>query len=98
MEQQIWKFPITKSESSTIEIEMPKGADVLTAQAQKTLPCIWAIVDPEAPKETRYFQLIFTGKSMPEFEEGKQRMYISSFQSDNGLIVYHLFEILDSIK
>lgn len=87
MKQQIWKFPITPENTT---IEMPKGSEILTIQTQKETPCIWALVDPNAEKVTRIFEMYGTGHEIDK----KERMYINSFQLYGGGLVFHLFELL----
>ena len=83
----IWKFPLESQEYS--EIEMPHGAEVLAAQVQNKTICLWATVDPEAPKQPRMFQICGTGISMLEHVE---RNYIATVQI--GPYVFHIFEVL----
>jgi hypothetical protein len=83
----IWKFPLKLREYN--EVEMPKGAEVLTAQVQGETICVWAGVDPEAPTEPRMFQISGTGTTMHEHQE---RKYIGTVQ--RGRYVFHVFEVL----
>jgi hypothetical protein len=59
MKKVIWKFELEPTDNQ--EIEMPKGAEILTAQNQVGIPCLWALVDPTAEKETRTFEVVGTG-------------------------------------
>ena len=81
--KQIWKFPIDVGPQ---EIKMPKGADVLTVQMQGNTPCLWALVDIEAEKELRVFNLVGTGHICRSLKDN----YIGTFQM--GPLVWHLFE------
>lgn len=83
MKQIIWKYPFQIEDR--FEIEMPEGAQVLTAQMQGSTPCLWALVNPEAPKTIRKFFVYGTGHEIGE--EGIA--YIGSVQS-NGF-VWHVF-------
>lgn len=81
--KQVWKFSLP--ESGDDAIKMPEGAKILTAQMQNGQACMWAEVDPEAPKVTRWFFVIGTGH-----DYGRRLEYISTFQSPP--FVWHLFE------
>lgn len=55
----IFKYPIPIEDHFTLEL--PKDAKILTVQVQREMPQLWAVVDPEAEKETRHFRLSGTG-------------------------------------
>lgn len=80
----IWKWAV--QEETTID--MPVGAKVLTVQAQCGLPQLWALVDPDAKRETRTFTVYGTGHDMPD-EPGQ---YVGTFQQCEGKFVFHVFE------
>jgi len=71
------------------EIQMPKNTQILTFQSQYDIPCIWALVDPEQPIESRKFRIAGTGHEI----KGKALEYIGTCQMMNGTLVWHLFEI-----
>jgi hypothetical protein len=81
----IWKW--TLGESTVIE--MPRDAKILTVQEQHGRPQLWALVDTDAPKVHRVFNIHRTGEPMP-IEPGH---YIGTFQLDNGACVFHVFEM-----
>jgi len=83
----IWKFPIPVA--SPVRIEMPKNAQILTVQRQDELACIWALVNPNAETEARYFEIHGTGNPMHE-DMGVERKYIGTFQQPP--FVWHVFE------
>lgn len=88
MKKQIWKYEISPGKHS---IEMPIGAEILTIQTQKQVPCIWALVNPENKKELRHFEIYGTGHDI-HLDMGIQRKYINTFQMWEGNLVLHLFE------
>jgi len=92
MSKSIWKFELKIDTDFTIE--MPKGASVLSAQAQKETICIWAIVDTEAEKEKRTFEVYGTGHDLPSDIE-KDRMLIGTVQLMGGALIFHVFEKLN---
>ena len=63
----IWKFPLTYR--NRFSLSMPVGAEVISAglDPQGAL-CIWAIVDPDASKESREVRIIGTGGQVPSSE------------------------------
>jgi len=91
---QIFKYQIKVQD--VVEIEMPQGASVLTVQAQYGVPCIWAIVDPEQPLETRHFRIFGTGQ--PIEIESALNCYINTFQLLDGQFIGHLFELRIPIR
>jgi hypothetical protein len=85
----IWKFPLALV--SPYQITMPKGAEILTVQRQGDAACIWAIVDPNADRERRVFEVFGTGQPMHD-GIGVEREYVNTFQQ--GPYVWHVFERL----
>ena len=83
-ERTIWKFHLADK-----DIPMPLDAEVCAFQFQASVPCIWAIVDPSAPKVIRRFEIFGTGRQIPEPEEC---CYVGTAQE--GPFVWHLFELL----
>jgi hypothetical protein len=87
MKKSIWKFVLETTD--TQQIEMPEGAEILTIQTQNEHPCIWALVDPAAPKRKVTFEILGTGHIIYD----KERKYIGTYQLDNGSLVFHCFLI-----
>lgn len=87
--QSIWKFPFKTDDS--IQIDMPKGAEVLTVQTQNEQPCFWALVSTKAPLETRNFAIFLTGFNVPTHLKMK---YIGTYQLNGGMLIFHVFELL----
>lgn len=91
--KRIFKYPIQVDDYQVIE--MNKGAVILTVQTQREKPCIWAIVDPDAPLEPRRLRLAGTGHPIDEpLEEMK---YIGTFQLGGGAFIGHLFEQVNEL-
>lgn len=88
MKKQIWKFNL--SVQSNFEIEMPKGAEIISVQSQNGSGVMWAICDTSAEKETRTFGIYGTGHNMPA--DGLK--YVGTYQEAGGALVWHLFEKL----
>lgn len=60
----IFKYRVPFMEVS--QVEMPKGAKVIRVDGLDGAIWAWAIVDTDAPLETRTFHLFKTGGEMPE--------------------------------
>ncbi len=84
----IWKFDLEAKPEQ--QIEMPIGAEILSMQMQGDQARLWALVEPEAKKETRTFEVIGTGQLIPD----EDRIFIGTYQVFNGDLVFHVFEKL----
>ena len=89
MPEKIYKYELEVTNVQTID--MPVGAKILCIQLQNFMPCIWALVDPDMPKERRTIEIFGTGHDVPDKGE---RKYIGTYQLMNGALVYHCFELL----
>jgi len=59
----IWKFPLAIAGAQTVC--MPAGAKILSVHMQDGVPCVWAIVDPDAPQRAVTFRMFGTGHGLP---------------------------------
>lgn len=96
----IFKYPLPMEVAGLVaqwnlrsEIELPAGAEILSVQAQNNTPVLWALVDPEAPKEKRKLVLLNTGGEMPT--DVSFHRFLGTFQLNGGGLVFHLFEDTD---
>lgn len=90
----IWKYELAVEDR--IELEMPRGAELLTVQTQAGRPRLWALVDPIEPHETRRFRLYGTGHAVsdpPRTTTEPSQVYVGTFQVFQGEGVFHLFEV-----
>ena len=87
MSKKIWKFTFPVTNRS--DIPMPKGAKLLSVQRQDGDICVWALVDPVAPTETRRFAVYGTGQLVPD-DPGA---YVGTVQQLDGRLVWHVFEV-----
>lgn len=71
------------------DIELPEDAEILTVQNQNEKICLWAMLDPAAPKIHRTFAVFGTGWRITT--NAKLR-YIGTVQLDGGALVSHVFE------
>ena len=88
----IWKYPLDWIGEQYIN--MPAGAEILTAQTQGADLCLWALVNPEEPWLGRHLRLIGTGQPVTN---ASGLRYISTVQiahAGDPAFVFHLFEVL----
>lgn len=85
---QIWKYPLNALVQPT-RVSIPKSAEILCVQIQHNQPVIWAKVETYSERETRFFWIFGTGHTIPSKLELK---YISTFQLEDGALVFHVFE------
>jgi len=90
MEKESRIFKYTFDVNDLIEIEMPLNAIILSVQTQRGIPCIWAIVNPNAPLERR--ELVCIGTGHPINIDIYKYKYIGTFQLFDGDMICHLFE------
>ena len=64
MAKAIWKYELEMEELS--QVEMPRGARVLSTHDGHLGIFIWALVDPDAEREKRGFHIVGTGHLVPE--------------------------------
>lgn len=77
-----------------LKLEMPHGAKILSLQAQRNLPCLWALVDAGHAPTTRYFYVAHTG--VPFGPEGLE--HVGTVQLDGGDRALHVFEIVGECR
>ena len=81
----IYKYKI---EPEKTKLELPRGAEILSAHTKGDNAWIWALVDPDQPTSTRLIAAYATGySSVPAGAK-----FINTIHFDNGL-VFHVFEI-----
>lgn len=81
----VWKFPLRRWSAF---IDMPGGARILSAGEQDGELCVWALCDPDAPKESRYIAAINTGQRMPP-PAGE---FVATVRMMGSGTVWHVFE------
>ena len=92
MTKKIFKYEVEIKENC--KIDLPKGAEILTVQAQRERCYIWAMVDPNEKKtEQRTFETFGTGQNISCTRHDK-RKHIGTYQLSGGALVFHLFERL----
>lgn len=84
----VWKFPLEVTDH--VDVVMPVGAKLLNVEGQGEKGCVWALVDPDAPREVRRLRIAGTGHVLTAEETEK---YIGSFQLLHGALVFHVFDL-----
>jgi hypothetical protein len=86
--KKIFKYPLEITDTQFIEL--PLGAEILTAQLQGNQLCLWAMVNtsPNAITKNRRIEIIGTGNPTPIGD----LKYISTFQIMDGSLIFHVFE------
>jgi hypothetical protein len=83
----IWKFSLQITDHQYVE--MPSGARILCVQTQRDFPCLWVLVDPDAPRGRRGIGISGTGHPCLHDSDG----YIGTVQLDAGALVFHVFDL-----
>jgi hypothetical protein len=87
----IWKYPwptVNCGPGLEAGLNMPEGAEILTAREQGDDICIWARVDPYRAIVKRHFVLCGTGHPTP----GPEATYVGTGLLYGGRLVLHVFE------
>ena len=80
----VWKSVLEIKDVQSLDI--PHGAEFLSAQIQQGNLCVWYRCDPAETKVKRYFSIVGTGNDCPPDWE-----YISTFQIFQGDLIFHVF-------
>jgi hypothetical protein len=88
----IWKFPFQVGDE--FSILMPRGAHLLSVAMQGDQPCVWALVNSEAPKVPVRFRLYGTGHPVDGRDISR---FVGTFQMHGGGLVFHLFTAKEPI-
>ena len=81
----IWKFGLEVTGRQSVT--MPADAEILSVQVQAGVPCLWALVSPDAPGVPRTVDTYGTGHPV----DGNPGRYIGTYQLSNGGLVFHVF-------
>lgn len=85
----VYKYPLDSYGATSVEL--PAGAVILSVQPQRGAPCLWALVDPAAPTESRELYVAGTGHDLPG-AAGDWR-FVGTFQTGGEMFVFHVFEV-----
>jgi hypothetical protein len=87
----IWKYILRVDDRFTLKLH--HGDCLLTVQTQHNKPYIWVETNPEAPEIEQEFLTFGTGYEIPKTD--LQPEYIGTYQLEQGLLVYHVYAILN---
>lgn len=90
--RKVWKYPVPLDDHFTVDL--PTGAQVIAVEPQLSAVqfaelSMWALVDPDASRETRTFRFVGTGHPITG-----NVVHISTFQIGIPVFVGHVFEVL----
>ena len=89
----VWKFPLEYSEE-IIELQLPEQARIIHTDHNNGKPCLWALVKPNNPLETRKFRILGTGQECT-LKDSAQLIYIGTLKGLGGGLFVHIFEQTD---
>ena len=81
----IWKFQLQVEDVQYIN--MPKGATFLSVGTQYEIPCVWAMVDPDAERVMVPVHTMTTGSQ----DEVEGLRFLGTYQLLSGQFVGHVF-------
>lgn len=85
----VFKYPVSIDDYFTLKL--PRHAEILHVAEQHGKFQLSALVDPDAPVETRRFR--FAGTGHPINESPEKIYFICTVMSDGGSLVFHFFEV-----
>lgn len=87
MSKQVFKYALEVTDSQ--KVNLPVGAEILTAQMQGEVLCLWALVDSNFAHLTSGRVIRIYGTGHPIHDEGR---YVATFQMNGGALIFHVFE------
>lgn len=83
----IWKFTLQPDVS---KVDMPGGAQPLHVGCQGEVFMLWAQVDPTAPVDPRWFNVVGTGHP---FDPDTVKAYVGTIHYPYGGLIFHVLEV-----
>ena len=83
--QEIWKWQLEITGEQTISV--PTGAVFLCVQFQRGALCVWALVQPDYPREDVTVSVVGTGHAV----SANTGPYLGTAQQVGGRLVWHVF-------
>ena len=88
--KKIWKWQLEIAD--VVELDTPDNWQVLHVEVQHEVPCIWALIDPDAPSVKRKIRVCGTGHPI----DGSAKLKpLGSFFLSGGDFVFHVFEEIE---
>lgn len=86
--KKVYKYSIPVS--NEFEIDLSKGAEILSFQCQHGMPFIWVLINPDAVSYPRRFWLVDTGQTISDI--ANKLRYVGTAQMRDGNVIKRLFE------
>lgn len=83
MNRVVWKYEVTQ----TVVVAMPAGAQIVGVDLIQGVVYAWALVDPDAPKESRKLRHFMTGEPIPP-----GWTHVGMFTTPDRFYIGHVFE------
>ena len=87
--RRVYKYPVPVADE--FDLTLPQGAEILHVAVQNYRPQLWALVDPDAPREERRFEVRGTGGPVDDYLH-----HLGTFLLADDTFVGHLFERVGS--
>lgn len=87
----IWKFPLVITDLQTVRLRV--GAQLLGVYLQHNTPCLWAILDPDAPERDVNIRCRGTGHVFDD--HGGFPHHLGTVVMNAGTLVFHFFSAYD---
>jgi hypothetical protein len=84
--QTIWKYEIQTADRQSVS--MPENAIPLAVDTQYGRPCLWALVEPDEPREQVTVEVFGTGHPI---QPRPDRRYVGTYQLQGGSLIFHVF-------
>lgn len=85
----IFKYKLLPGEP----VQMPAGAQVISAHEQTGDICVWALVpNPGTKLEPRNFLVVGTGHEIPRPMRDWSHRFVGTVLLEGGTLVFHVFE------
>ena len=84
--QRIFKYPLVVMDVQVVH--MPAGAVILSVDVQRDVPCLWALVNPDAVTSLRRIRMYGTGHPVDD----PPGYFIGTIQLEGGALVFHVFD------
>ncbi len=85
----VYKYPLPIEAEGFIE--MPAGAKILSVQAQRGIPMVWALVDPTTKALAKHWFFVFGTGTPIDFDLG-DASFLGTFQLEDGLVMVHVWD------
>lgn len=83
----VYKFPLMSAQRQPIVLT--RGAEVLSAQMQRDVLCLWVLMDPDAVNVEREVTVAGTGHALTN--DASKDIFVGTVQMEGGALVFHVF-------